>query len=482
MGLFLGIDVGTTVCTSVVMDETGRIIDSQSQPITAHFPAPGRVEQDPEALISAVVTTAGALARKHAVSAAGIDNQGESFVLWDARTGKALTPNIVWQDQRGADVCKELSTRIDAAWLRARTGLLLDTYFSAPKLAQVLREDPALRGDHVRFGTTETWILSRLGSSVVTDPSTASRTLLFNLGTLRWDDELCALFGIPRGMLPAVTPSAGALGELRLPGVKPVPLCALLADQQAALFGQACLKPGMAKCTLGTGAFVLMNVGDAPRPSSHGLLTTVAWQAEGKASYALDGGVFAAGAAVQWLHEALKILPDVRASDGLARKATDDDVVVVPALCGLGAPRWLSDARGAMFGLSRGSTDADVTRATLRGIACQIRDVLEAMRKDSGQALETLRVDGGPTHNAALMQLLSDILGIPVQVGQESEATARGIAMLAASGSGAVPVTSWETRWKASRTYEPGMPEAVRAGILARWEKALAALRVFHAP
>lgn len=470
----------------MVLAPDGALVGSRSIPIPISRPDATRVEQDPRDLVNAVLSAAGPLVDAYGIDAAGLDNQGESFVLWDADSGEALTPSIVWQDQRGQGVCESLKDRVDGTWLRERTGLTLDSYFCAPKIAQLLLERPdlkqAARHGTLRFGTTDSWILHRLGQGLhVTDPSTASRTLLFNLRTLDWDEELLNLFDIPRSLLPRVVPSAGYVGGLRLsPARAPVALWAMLTDQQAALFGQACFAPGEAKCTFGTGAFLLAHTGSTPRISSHGLLSTVAWHTDKITAYALDGGIFCAGAAVQWLAEGLKIIDNVAASEAAARSSTDTDVVVVPCLAGLSAPRWWTHARGAAFGLSPRTTGADLARATLEGLACQVVDVVRAMERDTGEPLEFLRVDGGPTRNAYLMQFLADVLGINVHVAQAQEATASGVAHLAQHALTGIGLEALASRWRCQQTYEPCMTALHREAVRARWDRAIRALGAFH--
>ncbi|MEW5853243.1 MAG: glycerol kinase GlpK [Myxococcota bacterium] len=483
MTRLLGIDLGTTLCTAVVIDENGRTLETRSAPIPTRYPEPGRVEQDPHDLVRAVSTVVQPLLGTHRIDAVGMDNQGESFLLWDRTTGEPVTPNIVWQDQRGAEVCRELATRVDESALRHKTGLRLDSYFSAPKLTQVLRTRPdlrdAARAGKLLFGTVETWTLWKLsdGRLHVTDPSTASRTLLFDIHHLRWDDELLALFDIPAAILPEVRPSAGHVGTLSLGGLE---VHALAVDQQAALFGQACFSSGEAKCTFGTGSFLLMNTGATPRASRHGLLTTVAWQLGTTTSYALDGGIFCAGSAVQWLKEQLHVLATVAESSEVARESTDHDVMVVPTLAGLAAPRWLTQVRGAVFGLSQSSTHRDLVRGTLDGIACQVFEVLRAMEHDVATPLQSLKVDGGPTENAYLMQVLADVLQRPVQVSAEKEATAVGSANLALHALTGIPLSELARRWKARVTYEPRMPASRRDELLERWERAVRAVQAYH--
>jgi len=486
MTYLLGIDQGTTQTTAVVVSERGHVVASRSVQLPASFPRPGWVEQDPWDILRTVREAAGPLLRNYPIASAGFDNQGETFVLWDAINGQPLTPAIVWQDKRGAPVCEALAGRIEREWLRRKTGLLLDSYFSAPKLRFVFDNDPALRdaarSGRLRFGTTESWVLWHLtrGRLHVTDPSTASRTLLFDINRLDWDDELLALFDIPRAILPEVRPSAGYVGELDFGVGAPLPLHALLVDQQAALFGQACFAPGDMKCTFGTGSFVLMNIGTAPRWSEHGLLTTVAWQMPGGATYALDGGIFVTGAAVQWVTESLHFLPDVAASAQVAAQSTDSTVTFVPALAGLAAPHWQSEVRGALFGLSRATTPADIVRATLAGIACRTYEVVKAMEQDAGQSPAHLKVDGGPSANSYLMQFLADLLGLEVRVAAAREATGIGVANLAGYAALGWGLDELAARWQSEAVYTPKINEGDRREILERWQNALAAVQRFH--
>ena len=369
MAYLLGVDQGTTLTTAVVLDEEGMLVASRSVKISTRYPRPGYVEQDPWLILDSVRQVVAPLVREYPVAALGFDNQGETFLIWARSSGQPLTPAIGWQDKRGLAICQQLAGMVDAEWLRRKTGLLLDTYFSGPKLSFVLDTDPdlaaAARRGQVLFGTVESWVLWQLsgGRLHITDPSTASRTLLFDINRLSWDDELLALFGVPRAMLPEVRPSAGYIATLDLEAGRPAPLYALLVDQQAALFGQACFVSGQMKCTFGTGAFLLMNTGRLPRLSQHRLLTTIAWQMAGEATYALDGGVFVAGAVLQWLAAVLRVLPDAAASSQAAFESANPDVVFVPALAGLGAPHWLPETRGAIFGLSQATTPADLARA-----------------------------------------------------------------------------------------------------------------------
>lgn len=487
MALVLGIDQGTTQTTSVVLDEDGRVVGSASAGVASSFPRPGWVEQDPWDILHAVQAAAVAAAATSRIAAAGLDNQGETFLLWDAHSGEPVTPAIVWQDKRGQPVCDRLAPTVDAAWLHHKTGLRLDTYFCAPRLSYVLESMSGLRAaaraGRLRFGTIDTWLIWQLsgGKLHVTDASTASRTLLFDINTLAWDDDLLALFDVPRSLLPEVRPSAGLVGDLEItPGLR-LPLWALLVDQQAALFGQACFGAGEAKCTFGTGSFLLLNTGDRPRPSRHGLLATVAWQLAGGAAYALDGGIFVTGAAVQWLAETLRLLPDVASSATMAAHAPGG-VTFVPALAGLAAPQWQPGVRGAMFGLTRATTPGDIARATLEGIACRVHDVVRAMEQDAGIGMAQLKVDGGATANAYLMQCVADMLGVDVCVAAQSEATATGIAHLAGHAALGIGLADLAARWSAAAVYHPHITVGERQERLDRWQRALAALRLFHDP
>ena len=488
MAYLLGIDQGTTQTTAVVLDEEGVPVASQVAQIRTSFPLPGHVEQDPWHILDSVRQVAIPLLQQYKVAAIGLDNQGETFLLWDRKTGQPLTPAIGWQDKRGLTTCQDLAVTLDAEWLQRKSGLILDTYFSGPKLRYMIDNDQelasAVRSGRALFGTTDSWILWNLsgGRLHVTDPSTASRTLLFDIHRLDWDDKLMAIFGAPRDILPEILPSAGHVGDLDFGSGGRVPLQALLVDQQAALFGQACFHPGEMKCTFGTGAFLLMNTGPQPRRSQHRLLTTVAWQLEEGPVYALDGGIFVAGAAVQWLTETLHLLPDVEASNALAQQSVDPEVVCVTALAGLGAPHWSPEARGAIFGLHRATTAADLVRATLEGIACRACEVVEAMTEDAGQRPIALRVDGGPAANAYLMQSLADLLNLEVQVAATREATACGIANLAGHATFGTTLDELAARWRAERVYQPRITPVERAARLERWQHALAAVREYHHP
>lgn len=486
MKYLLGIDQGTTQTTAVVVNENGEMIEKNSAQLPARFPQPGWVEQEPSDIVRTVKEACAPLLDKYEIYGVGFDNQGETFVVWDKDTGEAVTPAIVWQDTRGESVCKALASHVDPELLRQKTGLLLDSYFSAPKLKWVFENNPEIRKKahegKLKFGTTETWVIWSLtrGKSHITDPSTASRTLLFDMNKFEWDEELLKLFDVPRSMLPEVKPSAGYIGDIDFGNGKPLPLHALLVDQQAALFGQACFNAGEMKCSFGTGSFLLMNIGDKPQLSNNGLLTTVGWNFNGHTAYAFDGGIFVTGSAVQWLRDNLKVIPDSASSNDAASNSTDTGVVVVPALQGLAAPHWRTDVRGAMFGLNRSSTSNDIVRATLDGIACRVYEVVTAMSQDAGKAPPHLKVDGGPAGNPYLMQMIADLLNLEVRVSASVEATAIGIANLAGVSALGITFEQLAKNWKAEKVYLPKMKEEERRKRLEQWGRAVGAVKAFH--
>jgi len=487
MKYLLGIDQGTTQTTAVIVNELGEMVEKNSAQLPARFPQAGWVEQEPGDIVRTVKEAcAPLLDGTYEISAVGFDNQGETFVVWDEDSGEAVTPAIVWQDTRGESVCKALASHVDPDLLRHKTGLLLDSYFSAPKLKWVFENDPAIRKKahegKLKFGTTETWVIWSLtkGRLHITDPSTASRTLLFDMNKFEWDEDLLKLFDVPRSMLPEVKPSAGYIGDIDFGNGKPLPLHALLVDQQAALFGQACFKAGEMKCSFGTGSFLLMNIGDKPKLSNNGLLTTVGWNFNGQTAYAFDGGIFVTGSAVQWLRDNLKLIPDSASSNDAANRSTDAGVVVVPALQGLAAPHWRTDVRGAMFGLNRSTSSDDIVRATLDGIACRVYEVVMAMSQDLGQAPPHLKVDGGPSGNPYLMQMIADLLNLEVRVSAALEATAIGIANLAGVSALGTTFEELSKNWKAEKVYVPNMNEDERGKKLTHWNKAVEAVKTFH--
>lgn len=486
----LAIDQGTSQTKALIMDRAGQVLATHTASVRTTITGETQIEQDPQEIIESVHAACAPLLERYPAAIAGLDNQGETFLVWEADTGKALTPAISWQDKRGAALCTELEAAGHGPLVRERTGLLLDSYFSASKLAWVLRQDADLRrraeAGELRFGTVDTWLIWHLSQAAgesplhLTDPSTASRTLLYNIHTLKWDDELLNLFGIPAALLPEVVPSAGLAGRIKVAG-QTLDLHALLCDQQAALFGQSCLSPGEAKCTFGTGAFLLLNTGERPALSSHGLLSTIGWQTPALIHYALDGGIFIAGAAVEWLRDELRLIDNVTESDALAQQADPATTpLYIPALAGLAAPYWQPQARGTIFGLSRGSGRAELARATLTGLAMRVGDVVRAMQADAGLEIASLRVDGGPARNHFLMQTVANDLGVEVQVAAEIESTAVGIAHLARHAATGVSLAEIAASWRAAERYSPQIGQAERQANRDRWERAVKSALEFY--
>jgi glycerol kinase len=483
----IAIDQGTTGSTVLVLDERLALRGRGYQEFRQIYPRPGWVEHDPEDIWTSVCGALQAALRgidPATIAAIGITNQRETTVVWDRKTGRAVHPAIVWQDRRTAARCAELAAEGHAARVRALTGLTLDPYFSGTKLSWLLHNvagaAAAARAGELAFGTIDSYLLWRLTGGAVhaTDVTNASRTLLFDLETLAWSDELLELFGVPRSVLPSVVASSGTVGLTRgVPGVADgIPIAGLAGDQQAALFGQACFAPGDAKCTYGTGAFILMNTGDAPIASRSGLLTTVAWKlATGELRYALEGSAFIAGAAVQWLRDGLQFFTSATEIEALAGSVPDSaGVIVVPAFAGLGAPHWRPDARGAITGLTRGTTRAHIARATLEGIALQNVDILRAMEHDAGRPLTVLKVDGGASANDLLMQFQSDVLGVEISRPELVETTAMGAAFLAGLGTGVWQDQDQVTQtWREQKRFRPTADRARIAEHLARWDVAV---------
>ncbi len=477
--MILAIDQGTTGSTALMLGEDGRIAARAYSEFTQHFPRPGWVEHDAaeiwqvtlgvarEAIAAAGITGAG-------VRAIGITNQRETVVAWDPHTGEPLAPAIVWQDRRTADRCAELRAQGFEALARERCGLTVDPYFSGTKIEWLIRNHPQVR-ERAVFGTIDSWLAFKLTGRHVTDYSNASRTLLFDIRTLQWDEELCATFGVDPARLPTPVPSSGVIGETpaELLGA-PIPVAGMAGDQQAALFGQACHRPGLAKNTYGTGSFVLLNVGgEAPEPAG-GLLTTVAWGIGDQVTYALEASVFVAGAAVQWLRDGLGVIESAPETEALARSLeSNDGVYFVPALTGLGSPHWDPHARGTIVGLTRGTTRAHLARAALEAIAYQTVDAVDAMRSAVGLELEELHADGGAAENAWLMQYQADMLGVPVVVPEVTETTALGAGMLAGIAVGRWQMEDVAAAWHERVRYEPSMDSAHRAALLAEWRRSV---------
>ncbi|WP_397607884.1 glycerol kinase GlpK [Silanimonas sp.] len=484
----LALDQGTTSSRAILFDRAASVVAVAQQPFAQIYPQPGWVEHDPVALWETqfgvareVLAKAGV--RADEVAAIGLTNQRETTLVWERDTGKPLGNAIVWQCRRTAALCDALKARGFEPHVRERTGLVIDAYFSATKLQWILDQNPgarerARRGE-LLFGTVDTWLLWKLtgGRVHATDVSNASRTMLFDIEALRWDQALLDALDIPAAMLPEVRPSSGVFGQTDsdLFGGVAIPIAGCAGDQQAALFGQSCFEPGMVKSTYGTGCFMLMNTGTRRVPSKHGLLTTIAWGLDGRVDYALEGSIFVAGAAMQWLRDELRVLDRVEDSEALAQSVPDSGgVVVVPAFVGLGAPHWDMYARGTVLGLTRGSNRAHLVRATLESIGLQAHDVLAAMQEDAGIALTTLKVDGGAAANGFLMQFQADVLGVPVERPAVNETTAMGAAFLAGLAVGVWRDTAEiAALWQRDRRFAPAMAMEHRERIVSYWRRAL---------
>lgn len=517
-GYILALDQGTTSSRAILYDDHARPIKIVQKPTTLQTPKSGYVEQDAQQIwqtqISCahdVINQAGLLATD--VTSIAITNQRESIVIWDKQTGKPLAPAIIWQDRRTAGYCKALITKDTtsndediAQKVRRITGLRLDPYFSASKIAWLLEHHPNIKTraslNEIAVGTIDSWLLYKLtGGEHVIDITNASRTLLYDIHKMAWSNELCARFAIPTAILPKVLPSDGDFGKTKK-GLfaKQIPIQAVLGDQQAALFGQGCLDAGMAKNTYGTGCFMLMNIGQTPKLSEHKLLTTIAWQRKtapqrpdnlsfnhmvesGKrmlqpprkeVAYALEGSVFMAGAIVQWLRDNLGMIKQSCEVEDLARQVeSSEDVVLLPAFTGLGAPYWRSDISASITGMSRGTTKAHIARAALEAVAYQTYDVLIAMQKDSPYPLTELRVDGGAANNDLLMQFQADLLGVPVLRPKDTEVTAKGVALLAGLKTGLYDEATMKASWQVDRIFKPTMSTDVREQHLNKWQQAI---------
>ncbi|MFG6114867.1 glycerol kinase GlpK [Halobacillus sp. MO56] len=490
----LSIDQGTTSSRAILFDEAGTIVGTGQKEFEQFFPKPGWVEHDANEIWTSVLACIADVLRKtdiepSQVAGIGITNQRETTVVWDKNTGKPIYKAIVWQSRQTEGICKDLREQGHNDLFRDKTGLLLDPYFSGTKVKWILdnvegAREKADNGD-LMFGTIDTWLVYKLtgGKVHITDYSNASRTLMFNIYDLKWDDELLDILDVPKSMLPEVKQSSEVYGktvDYHFFGHE-VPIAGIAGDQQAALFGQACFDEGMAKNTYGTGCFMLMNTGDKGVKSEHGLLTTLAWGLDGKVEYALEGSIFVAGSAIQWLRDGLKLINSAPETENLATSVdSTDGVYLVPAFVGLGTPYWDSDARGAVFGLTRGTSKEHFVRATLESLAYQTRDVLDAMIADSEIDLKALRVDGGAVKNNFLMQFQSDILGVPVERPVVQETTALGSAYLAG-----LAVGYWKDKdeikqqWKNDRTFKGEMEESKQEELYNGWKKAVAATREF---
>ncbi|TFE24724.1 glycerol kinase GlpK [Cohnella luojiensis] len=489
----MALDQGTTSTRALLVNRAGDISHISREDLSLNYPHPGWVEVDAEAIWRSTLKVARETLRSSGleqgrVSAIGITNQRETAVVWNRATGKPIRPAIVWQSRQTAGLCEELKRAGHEALFRDKTGLLLDPYFSGTKVAWMLREtegalQKAVNGE-LLFGTIDSWLVWKLtgGRVHVTDPSNASRTLLYNIHERRWDLELLDILGIPEAMLPEVRSTSEIYGvtDAELLGEE-IPIASIVGDQQAALFGQGCHRPGDAKNTYGTGCFMLMNTGEEAKTSSHGLLTTIAWQIGDVTEYALEGSVFVGGSAIQWLRDGLGLIKSASESEALADSVdSSEGVYVVPAFVGLGTPHWDSEVRGSVFGLTRGTNKAHLVRATLESLAYQTKDVLSAMEIDAGMRLKALSVDGGAVMNAFLMQFQSDMLGVPVERPAVHESTALGAAYLAGLAVGVWSGKEEIRRLKKiERVFEPAMDDKRREKLHGGWLRAVRAAMAF---
>ncbi|MGE7981541.1 glycerol kinase GlpK [Solibacillus sp. NPDC093137] len=490
----MALDQGTTSSRAILFDKNGTVFHTAQQEFPQYFPESGWVEHNPEQIWSSVLSCIAAVLSEKNILASqiagiGITNQRETTVVWDKHTGHPIYNAIVWQSRQTAEICEALKARGLNDMFRDKTGLLIDAYFSGTKVKWILdnvegAREKAENGD-LLFGTIDTWIIWKLtnGKVHVTDYSNASRTLMFNIYDLKWDEELLDILTVPASMLPEVRSSSEVYGHTDADNLfgQEIPIAGIAGDQQAALFGQACFEQGMVKNTYGTGCFMLMNTGEKAVKSDHGLLTTIAWGLDGKVTYALEGSIFVAGSAIQWLRDGLRMFRKAEESEAYAARVTSSEgVYVVPAFVGLGTPYWDSDVRGAVFGLTRGTEKEHFVRATLESLAYQTRDVLSAMEADSGIPLSTLRVDGGAVKNNFLMQFQSDLLNAPVDRPVVNETTALGAAYLAG-----LAVGYWETLddisnyWNLDHKFEPEMAEEEREDLYTGWGKAVKAAQAF---
>ncbi|MHA7138987.1 glycerol kinase GlpK [Rossellomorea arthrocnemi] len=490
----LSLDQGTTSSRAILFNKNGEIVHTAQKEFTQHFPKPGWVEHSANEIWGSILAVIASVlsesnVKPDQIEGIGITNQRETTVVWDKETGDPVYNAIVWQSRQTAGICEELKSQGHNDTFRDKTGLLIDAYFSGTKVKWILDNVEGARekaeNGKLLFGTIDTWLIWKMsgGKAHVTDYSNASRTLMYNIYDLKWDQELLDILGVPESMLPEVRPSS----EIYAKTVpyhffgKEIPIAGAAGDQQAAMFGQACYEEGMAKNTYGTGCFMLMNTGEKAVKSNNGLLTTLAWGIDGKVEYALEGSIFVAGSAIQWLRDGLRMLKDAKDSQAYAEKVdTTDGVYVVPAFVGLGTPYWDSDVRGAVFGLTRGTSKEHFVRATLESLAYQTKDVLTAMEADSGISLKKLRVDGGAVKNDFLMQFQSDILSVPVERPVVNETTALGAAYLAG-----LAVGFWDNRdeiskqWNKDKEFEPQMPVETQGELYNGWKKAVKAAMAF---
>ena len=489
----MALDQGTTSSRCIIFDHEGNIVAKASREFTQHYPKEGWVEHDAyEILESQLAAARDALAAAELsptdIAGLGITNQRETTVVWDKKTGKPICPAIVWQCRRTEPICAMLRRDGKDTLIKEKTGLTPDPYFSATKLHWILQNVPGAKkraaDGELLFGTIDTWLIYHLtgGRVHATDPSNAARTMLFNIHTLSWDEELLSLFDIPSVMLPEVLPSVGVFGQTErdIFGA-PITIAGVAGDQQAALFGQCCFEAGDVKNTYGTGGFLLMNTGNTPVSSANGLLTTIGWQLNGRTTYVLEGSVFICGAAIQWLRDGLGVLASAAESEAIAASVPDSGgVYFVPAFVGLGTPDWNAAARGTVCGITRGTTRAHLVRATLDAMAFQTVDVIEAMRRDTGLTVPLLRVDGGASANNLLMQIQSDLAALPISRGACVETTARGVAMMAGLALGVYQSTAeLLTLTQGAKLFTPQLSEKTRAARLEKWRKAILAAKAF---
>lgn len=485
----LAIDQGTTSTRSCLVAQNGSLVAMAQQPFPQIFPKPGWVEHDPEAIWDSFIKTLHQIFRNHPIDAkeivgCGITNQRETVVAWDADTGKPLYNAIVWQCRRSQPLCDKLKKEKKEKWIQKKTGLVIDPYFSTTKMHWLLKNVPAVKSAHrrgkLRFGTMDTFLVWRLtqGASYITDVSNASRTLLMNLDTLNWDDQLLDLFELHRSELPQITSSSGNLGFIR--GLRPLqdgtPISGIAGDQQAALFGQSCFTKGEVKCTFGTGSFILLNTGTQKVRSQNRMLTTVAWKIKEEAPvYALEGGAFICGAAVQWLRDGLHLLKSSEEIEKLAQQvSTTEGVYFVPAFVGLGAPYWRPEARGLISGIHRGTTQAHLARATLEAMALQNAEIFEVFKNESGQKIKNVKVDGGATKNNLLLQLQSDYSGLKIIRPQNQETTVMGAAYLAGLGCGLwTSLKEIKDLWSSEKEFTPKISLSKRSQKMIEWKKAV---------
>ena len=484
----LSLDQGTTSSRAMIFNHAGQIVAKAQKAFAQHFPEPGLVEHDAKEIWSTQVSVlAEALAQSgiaaDQIAALGITNQRETTIVWDRASGEPVHRAIVWQDRRTAKYCDSIRAA-HGDTIRAKTGLVLDAYFSATKVKWILDHVPGARAraekGELCFGTVDTWLVWNLteGRTFVTDPGNASRTMLFNIHTLQWDEDLLALFDIPRAMLPEVKSSSEVYGRTAPRFTNhPIAIAGIAGDQQAALFGQLCLDKGMLKNTYGTGCFLLMNTGDKPVDSQHNLLATVAWKIGGKTTYALEGGVFVGGAAIQWLRDGARLIREADEINTLAASVADNGgVYFVPALSGMGAPYWDQYARGSFFGITRGTSNGHLARAVLEGIAFQVYDIVKAMEADAGQATAQLRVDGGASQSDYLMQVQSDLFAFDIVRPRITETTALGAAYLAGLAVGFWQSTDeLRAQWQADKVFSPQLPPERVQKMLHYWHKAVKA-------